>query len=308
MDLDLSTFAIGDVVDDSLAQVRERAAQQMITMECDVPVEVGQLYADRRRIRQVILNLLSNAVKFTPAGGQIMVRASNDGDQVYISVSDTGPGIPVEDRDRIFESFQQGGRGFDRQEGTGLGLTLSRRIVELHSGRLWLDSEVGVGSTFGLTLPITEPAWPATARFAEPPKDRPVVVIVEDDPGSSELLTLYVEGVGAAVVSAGNGADGLDLIRRLAPAAVVMDIRLPDFDGWELISVLKNGPATASIPILVVSVVDERSRGVALGVAEYLVKPVSRESVQDVLIGLGVVASPSTMSVNDPPAERRIMP
>lgn len=306
MELDRSTFAVREVVDDSLAQVRERAAQRMITLECDVPVEVGQLHADRRRIRQVILNLLSNAVKFTPVGGRIIVRATNDRDRVTISVSDTGPGIPLEDRDRIFESFQQGGRGVDRQEGTGLGLTLSRRIVELHSGRMWLDSDVGVGSTFGLALPATGTDEPTAARIGAPPNDGPVVVIVEDDPGSLELLTLYLEGAGAAVVSAGNGTDGLDLILRLAPAAVVMDIQLPDIDGWELISVLKNGPATAGIPVLVVSVVDERTRGLALGAAEYLVKPVSREAVQDALIRLGVVVAPR--SVEDLPAERRIAP
>lgn len=308
MELDRSTFAVREVVDDGLAQVRERATQRMITLECDVPVEVGQLHADRRRIRQVILNLLSNAVKFTPVGGRIIVRATNDRDRVTISVSDTGPGIPLEDRDRIFESFQQGGRGVDRQEGTGLGLTLSRRIVELHSGRMWLDSDVGVGSTFGLALPTTGTDEPTAARVGAPPNDGPVVVIVEDDPGSLELLTLYLEGAGAAVVSAGNGTDGLDLILRLAPTAVVMDIQLPDIDGWELISVLKNGPATAGIPVLVVSVVDERTRGLALGAAEYLVKPVSREAVQDALIRLGVVVAPSPRSVEDLPAERRIAP
>ncbi|HEY5881632.1 MAG TPA: ATP-binding protein, partial [Nakamurella sp.] len=271
-------------------------------------LEVGELHADRRRIRQVILNLLSNAVKFTPVGGRIMVRATNDDGQVLISVSDTGPGIPVEDRDRIFESFQQGGRGIDRQEGTGLGLTLSRRIVEEHSGRLWLDSDVGVGSTFWLALPVIGSGEHATARHAEPPTDGCVVVIVEDDPGSLELLTLYVEGIGAAAVSAGNGADGLELIRRFAPAAVVLDIQLPDIDGWELIAELKNRPATASIPVLVVSIVDERHRGLALGVAEYLVKPVSRESVQDALVQLGVRATPPALSLHLPSAEPGISP
>jgi CheY-like chemotaxis protein len=134
-----------------------------------------------------------------------------------------------------------------------------------------------------------------------------VVVVVEDDPGSLELLTLYLERAGAAVVSAGNGADGVDLIHRSAPAAVVMDIQLPDIDGWELISMLKNDPATAGIPVLVVSVVDERTRGLALGAAEYLVKPVSREAVQDALIRLGVVA-PSQRSADHLSAERRIAP
>jgi signal transduction histidine kinase/ActR/RegA family two-component response regulator len=308
MELDRSTFAVRDVVDDSLVQVRERAAQRGITVECDVPREAGQLFADRRRIRQVILNLLSNAVKFTPPGGRIIVRATNDDGQVLIAVSDTGPGVPVQDRERIFESFQQGGRGIDRQEGTGLGLTLSRRIVQEHAGRLWLDSDVGVGSTFYLALPVTGVGEHAAAPPAEPSTDDPVVVIVEDDPGSMELLTLYVEGIGAAAVSAGNGADGLELTRRVAPAAVVLDIQLPDVDGWELIASLKKDPATTSIPILIVSIVDERNRGLALGAAEYLVKPVSRESVQDALLRLGVRPTPPTAAVHAPADQPRSTP
>ena len=184
-----------------------------------------------------------------------------------IAVSDTGPGVPVEDRDRIFESFQQGGRGIDRQEGTGLGLTLSRRIVDLHAGRMWLDSEVGVGSTFGLAPPITGPGEPHRGTDHAPiGRDGPVVVVIEDDPGSLELLTLYLAGAQARRWSApGTAPTALDLIHRSAPAAVVMDIQLPDVDGWELISALKNDPATAGIPVLVVSMVDERTRGLALG-------------------------------------------
>ena len=110
------------------------------------------MYADELRLKQVVLNLMTNAVKFTGDGGSVVVSATRSGAEVHIAVTDTGRGVPPEDRERIFESFQQGGRGPSQEEGTGLGLTLSRRIVELLGGRMWLESEVGVGSTFGFSL------------------------------------------------------------------------------------------------------------------------------------------------------------
>ena len=117
---------------------------------------------DERRIRQVIFNLLSNAVKFTPAGGAVDVSAAKVNGEVRVSVTDTGPGIAVEDRDRIFEEFQQGEAGVEQREGTGLGLALSKRLIELHGGRIWVDSELGKGSTFVFTLPARSRRWRAS--------------------------------------------------------------------------------------------------------------------------------------------------
>ena len=129
----------------ALSLVRERATAHGIALGLLVHDEVGSAHADELRFKQVVLNLLSNAVKFTPDGGRVDVEARTAGDELVVTVTDTGVGIPPEDRERIFESFQQGGRGVAREEGTGLGLTLSRRIVELFGGRLWLESEMGVG-------------------------------------------------------------------------------------------------------------------------------------------------------------------
>ncbi len=120
-----------------------------------MPSDVGLIEADELRFKQVVLNLLSNAVKFTGDGGRVEVHARNDMNEVVVTVTDTGVGVAVEDRERIFESFHQGGRSPSQSEGTGLGLTLSKRIIELHGGRIWVESEVGVGSTFGFTLPVT---------------------------------------------------------------------------------------------------------------------------------------------------------
>jgi len=294
MELNRSAFGVREAIEYSLSMVRERAQQRSIRLDCDITGGVDELFADRLRITQVIVNLVTNAVKFTPAGGRISVTATTDGAEVAVSVSDSGPGVPVEDRERIFESFQQGGRGADREEGTGLGLTLSRRIVELHAGRMWLDTELGVGSTFGFAVPVlTAPEPTSTSNPAEEPNGS-VVVVIEDDPGAMELLTLYLHSAAITVVGAVTGAAGLHLTRQLVPAAVVLDIRLPDIDGWELLSTLKRDPVTRDVPVLIVSVIDERARGLALGAADYLVKPVGRDVVLGSLARIGVLPAPMT--------------
>ncbi len=146
-------FQVGSALEDALAMVRERAALHAITVTVEVADDVGMLEADELRFKQVVLNLLSNAVKFTPDGGSVSIRAYREGNELMVTVTDTGIGVPPEDQERIFESFQQGRRGAPKEEGTGLGLTLSRRIVGLFGGRMWLESAPGVGSTFGFSIP-----------------------------------------------------------------------------------------------------------------------------------------------------------
>ena len=156
MVLEPTTFHISSALDYTLAMVRERAAAHAITISVDVADDVGEIVADELRFKQVVLNLLSNAVKFTPDGGSAAVRAYREGAEVVVTVTDTGIGVAAEDQEKIFESFQQGRRGPAKEEGTGLGLTLSRRIVGLFGGRMWLESTVGVGSTFGFSIPAPQ--------------------------------------------------------------------------------------------------------------------------------------------------------
>jgi signal transduction histidine kinase/CheY-like chemotaxis protein len=288
MVLSRSEFAVRESLEYCLSMVRERALKQRILLSLDVDPQVGLLDADRLRFRQVLLNLLSNAVKFTPEGGRVDVRASIRDQDLVVEVADTGPGVAAEDRQRIFDAFQQGARHPEQTEGTGLGLTLSKRILELHGGRIWVESEAGQGSTFGFALPaVSGDAALTSATQAgldsglptEAPGPGPTVVVVEDDRRSFDLLRVYLEGVGARVVSARDGQEGLDTVRRLSPAGVVLDILLPGIDGWEVLAQLKADPATAAIPVVVVSMLDERGRGFALGAAEYLVKPVSKDQL-----------------------------
>jgi signal transduction histidine kinase len=157
MDLDLTDFHLPSAIDDALLLMRERAGRRGITLERHVDERVGEIRADQRKVKQVLLNLLSNAVKFTPEGGRIEVHAGLANGTAEISVTDTGIGIAAEDHAAVFEEFRQVGKADKKAEGTGLGLALCRKFVELHGGRIWVTSEGEKGSTFTFTIPVTDP-------------------------------------------------------------------------------------------------------------------------------------------------------
>src|SRR5207248_771347 len=155
VELEVAPFSLREALERGVVMVRDRARMDGVQVGLASDPEVEIVEGDERRIRQVIFNLLSNAVKFTPAGGAVDVRAAQVNGEVRVSFRDTGPGLAAEDHKRIFEDFQQTEAGIEQREGTGLGLALSKRLVELHGGRIWVDSELGKGSTFVFTLPVT---------------------------------------------------------------------------------------------------------------------------------------------------------
>jgi signal transduction histidine kinase/ActR/RegA family two-component response regulator len=292
MQLEPAVFALRDALDYTVSMVRERAVRHDITLDLHVAPDVGEIESDPLRLKQVVLNLLSNAVKFTPDGGRVGIRAAVVDQELSISVTDTGAGVPLEDRERIFESFQQGRRGAAKEEGTGLGLTLSRRIVELLGGRMWLDTTVGEGSTFGFAVP-TGNVLPAQRRSDGHVDSTPRLLLVDDDRASLDLATAYLTGSGVELLRARDGQEALELARRLRPAALVLDIRLPKMDGWQVIAELKSDAATADIPVIIVSIVDEPARGLRLGAAAYLTKPVRRDDLLAALRRAGVLGAPA---------------
>ena len=155
MELELTKFDLPMAIDNALTLIRERASRHGIRLHHNVDDRLGEVTGDERKIKQILLNLLSNAVKFTPEGGRVDVDAVSSDGVVEISVSDTGIGIAPQDQETIFEEFRQVGTDFaQKREGTGLGLTLTRKFVELHGGKIWVESEIGKGSTFTFTLPI----------------------------------------------------------------------------------------------------------------------------------------------------------
>ena len=154
MELELTDFDLPTAIENALMLVRERAGRRSIALRTNIDNRLGQIQADERKVRQVVLNLLSNAIKFTPEGGRIEVGAVSRDGFVEISVSDTGVGIAPEDQEAVFEEFRQVGTAAKKVEGTGLGLTLCRKFVELHGGKIWVKSQLGQGSTFTFTIPV----------------------------------------------------------------------------------------------------------------------------------------------------------
>jgi signal transduction histidine kinase/CheY-like chemotaxis protein len=286
MELEFTSLDVQAALEYAASMLRERAIAHSIDLRVETGGMIGPVEADELRFKQVVLNLVGNGVKFTPDGGSVIIWADEVDADLRVSVKDTGVGIPVEDRERIFESFQQGGRGASREEGTGLGLTLSRRIVELLGGRMWLDSEVGVGSTFGFSIP-TRRTRGKIQRDGEA-QESASIVMIEDDRASLDLLTAYLSGAALRVTTTRNGQSGLEAVRRDRPSAVLLDIMLPGIDGWAVLQELKSEPDTKDIPVIVVSIVDERSRGTAMGAAAYLVKPVSRDDLLAALAAVGI--------------------
>jgi CheY-like chemotaxis protein/anti-sigma regulatory factor (Ser/Thr protein kinase) len=268
--------------------------------------------ADRLRLRQILTNLLSNAVKFTPDHGRIFISARRVGGDATISVADTGPGIAAEDQQRIFDEFAQAGDPTTRSAGTGLGLALTRRLVQAHGGRIELQSEPGHGSRFTITLPAAErrsrAPQPTTAgNGAPPPRIGGDILVIEDDPAAAQLLRTYLDGAGYTTTVVGSGEDGLAAARDQMPDGILLDVILPGIDGWQMLNELKSDPRLRHIPVVIISVVDAHEVGVALGAVDYMVKPVSREALLTWLVQHGLIpplrdGNITVLAIDDEPA------
>lgn len=288
MELDLGTFDLPAVLNSTFMLIREQAMRQRIHVSLDIDHRLGRFTADERKLKQILLNLLSNAVKFTQDEGALSLKAVLQDDGVEISVTDTGIGIEPEIQQKIFDEFFQVGDHLRKQEGTGLGLAVTKKFIELHGGRIWVQSAKGQGSTFTFTLPIlptpeNRSAPTVAMPDAHPNANAPLVLVVEDDPVAAKLLSIYLMEAGFSVEVAADGDAGFEKAKTLRPALITVDILIPKIDGWELLTRLKADQATASIPVVVVSIVDERGRGFALGAADYLLKPVDREVLARVI-------------------------
>jgi signal transduction histidine kinase/DNA-binding response OmpR family regulator len=285
LELDREPFDLRGLVTETIAGLRPLAERKRLTISSQGNAE--QLVADRGRVRQVLYNLLSNAIKFTPDGGSITVEAVAVDRAVRLSVSDTGSGIAPEDQAVIFDEFRQVGAIGERQAGTGLGLALARRLVEAHGGSIELESAMGTGSRFTITFPQTggpmaaDAAWsPAhTIERTAGRTDGQDILVIEDDPSAVRLLRTYLESDGYGVRFAQDGPSGIAAARSDPPAAIILDILLPGTDGWDVLRELKADPELRDVPVIIVTVVDERGLGLALGAVDYFLKPVDRTAL-----------------------------
>ncbi len=303
-------------ISDAVGELRPLALQKGIAMSTDV--DLPQIYADRGRLRQILYNLLSNAIKFTPEGGEVRIEGFADDSNVHISIVDTGVGIALEDQQRVFEEFTQVGDVEHRQAGTGLGLALTRRLVEAHGGKVELESSPGAGSRFTIVLPLPGPdAFPVRTTLIPSPQidDREAdalamtdgsVLIIEDDPQAVALVRSYLEPDGYRLRVASDGVDGIAAARRHRPSAILLDVLLPGLDGWEVLRRLKADEDLRRIPVLMITVVDDRDIGLALGAVDYLMKPVERVALLSALRrhvpALHGPTRPRVLAADDDPA------
>jgi signal transduction histidine kinase/DNA-binding response OmpR family regulator len=279
LELHLAEVDIRAALESSMRMVREAAMRKNIAVElvCDLPV--GRFQADERRLKQIVVNLLSNAVKFTPERGRVRVtaRASAHDGQLQIVVEDTGIGIPEERMQHLFEPFVQLDSGHARMYGgTGLGLALVRSLTRLHGGSVDVASVVGEGSHFTVSLPLglQQPESEAEGAGEQPGNSGRTAVIVEDDADAADQMERYLRVLGPDDIRRSDAAAAVQTIAEAQPCVVILDILLGTDTGWSILGKLKASPETRSIPVIVVSVVDDPSRGAAMGAAAYLIKPI----------------------------------
>lgn len=275
------------IMSTSVALVKDKP----IELQQRLPESLPTIVADARRIRQVLLNMVGNAAKFTEEGF-ISLSASYDNEWVTIAVQDSGVGIPKDRYGSVFAAFEQVDSSSSRRfGGTGLGLPVSKKFVEAHGGDIWFESEVGIGSIFYVKLPIAgpPPEKPAEetakggARGEGVESRGRLVLTVDDDAGVITLFRRYLGTQGYRVVGLTRGDRVIEEAKRLQPYAITLDILMPDRSGWEVIRDLKSDPVTRNIPIIVCSIMAERDKGLSMGVADYLVKPILE---QDLLTAL----------------------
>jgi signal transduction histidine kinase/CheY-like chemotaxis protein len=295
MDLHLESFAVAPLVEDVAKTIASLAEKNDNRLVVNCLPAIGSMRADQIRVRQALLNLASNANKFTEHGTvTIDGRRTAEGgrDWITIAITDTGIGMTPEQMGRLFQEFVQADASTTRKYGgTGLGLAISRRFCQTMGGDITVASEAGRGSTFTIRLPAEVlGAQPIPIARPDPPSRTsaltiasPDVLVVDDDPTVREMTARFLKREGFSVVTADGGREGLRLTRELHPAAVTLDVMMPDIDGWTVLAAIKGDPALADIPVILMTILDEKNRGYSLGAADYLVKPVDRERLGAVL-------------------------
>jgi signal transduction histidine kinase/CheY-like chemotaxis protein/putative methionine-R-sulfoxide reductase with GAF domain len=330
MELHLEEIEIGGLVRDVASIVKPLVDKNGNTLIVTCPDDIGVMRADQTKVRQTLFNLLSNASKFTEHGTiELRVeRGESREDEatsspsslhshsplITFSVSDTGIGMSEEQLGQIFEAFAQGDSSTSRRYGgTGLGLVISRHFCQMMGGEIAVTSQPGVGSTFTVTLPaeVTQSVERAATGPSTPPLapgSRADALVIDDDPATRDLLARFLRAEHFDVLVANSGEEGLRLARTHHPALITLDILMPGMDGWSVLTTLKSEPATADIPVALVTILDDRDLGFALGATDYLTKPVDRERLSVLARKYRPEASPRrALVVEDDPATREML-
>src|SRR5258706_2280654 len=330
MELHLEAFDIPALIDEVSSTIEIQVGKNGNTLEIICAPDIGFMRADLAKVRQGLFNLVSNAAKFTH-DGRIKVAAERqlmDGiDWIIFQVSDTGIGLSAEQIVRLFQSFTQADASTTRKfGGTGLGLALTRRFCQMMGGDVTVHSVPGEGSVFTIKLPgtVTEPVPEPAAPFedrreasqvppdilgdAEPlPAVRTCVLVIDDEPLQRDLMQRYLRKEGFTVCTANGGAQGLRLARQLLPAAITLDVMMPDMDGWGVLAALKGDATLCEIPVVMLTMVDDPERGFTLGASEYATKPVNRRRLSQILKKYTCLKPPCpVLVIDDDPVSRSL--
>ncbi|HEX4749745.1 MAG TPA: PAS domain S-box protein [Bryobacteraceae bacterium] len=314
MQLYPEAFKVADLVHEISDTVKQLIESNGNRYVLDVRNDLETMYADPAKVRQSLFNLLSNAAKFTSSGTITLTVErfrSGQGELVRFVVSDTGIGIAPEKQDRIFEAFAQGDISTAKlYGGTGLGLAITKHFCRMMGGELKMQSELGKGSQFEIILPVrTSPAEEtAQPSFSQNPNGVRPVLVVDDDPTARELICRSLERESIPTVIANNGRAAIKLAREVKPAAITLDVIMPDMDGWSTLNALKADPELRHIPVIMTTVSDDRALGYALGASHYITKPIDRERLVNVLTHYRCLLPPCpVLVVEDDSASRELL-
>jgi PAS domain S-box-containing protein len=288
MELFLEDFTPEAIVREVEAVARPLVEKNGNRFEIGVSASGVRMRADRGKVRQSVLNLLSNAAKFTK-DGTILLDVLTEGEWIVFRVVDNGIGIGAEQLRSLFGAFQQADNSMARRYGgTGLGLALTRRFCRMMGGDVSVESELGKGATFTIRLPLTQHSVEAIAAAPSADErsgatDDGTVLVIDDDPVARHLIEHVVKREGLSVASAADGETGLRMAREIRPVLITLDVMMPDLDGWTVLAAIKADPELKGIPVVMLTMVDDRNLGFTLGASDYLIKPVAREQLQGLL-------------------------
>jgi signal transduction histidine kinase/CheY-like chemotaxis protein len=308
LELNPESVSLAPLIDEVVGTARQLAQQNKNNLVVEAQEKLGALTVDPMRLRQILLNLLSNACKFTTQGEvKLRVRKVADGrNWVEFAVADTGIGMTPEQQAKLFEEFTQADSSTARRYGgTGLGLAITRKLARMMGGDVTVASEPGKGSVFSVRLPAgPDPVAKAATNGSRPPSND-CVLVVDDDATARELIAEQLKAEGFSVVTAAGGLEGLKLAKDLRPIAITLDVMMPDLDGWSVLAALRQDADLAEIPVIIITILDEHRRGVALGAAGYLTKPIDRERLHRMVSRFRAPARPTRVLLVDDDKDQR---
>jgi adenylate cyclase len=308
LELSPESVCLAPLINEVVGTARHLAEQNKNRLVVDAEQDLGVLIVDPMRLRQILLNLLSNACKFTK-DGQVTLRARKvvDGRRwIEFAVADTGIGMTPAQMGKLFEEFSQAEASTARRfGGTGLGLAITRKLARMMGGDVTVTSEPGKGSVFAVRLPDGAQTLSIGAADGKGDRSSRCVLVIDDDDIARELVADGLKAEGLSVETASGGLEGLRRAKQLRPAAITLDVMMPDLDGWAVLAALRQDSELADIPVIMVTILDEQRRGAALGAAGYLTKPIDRERLRQLIDRFRAPASPTRVLLVEDEAFQR---